>query len=162
MSHRTSTSEGKPMSLESTPQLCKVQPPGSALPCSVPQPGRRLPLPGPHGNLTPTGAKSLSFTAAERKDDTGAGAASQPQSPSSPLAKAQKHFLISGAVCSPGRPPLEGGRRLRGPACCALTARRAPGARAADCSCDLAQAAGREHCLHLVSSPGRGSPGPLP
>lgn len=29
------------MCFESTPQLCKGQPPGSALPCSVPQPGRR-------------------------------------------------------------------------------------------------------------------------
>lgn len=60
-----------------------------------------LPLPGPHGNLALTRVKFLSFTASERKNDTGAGAVSQPQPPSSPLAKAQKHFLIGGAHLLP-------------------------------------------------------------
>lgn len=85
------------------------EPPSGTCPVSA-LPGfqRCLPLPGPHGNLTPTGAKLLSFTAAERKDDTGAGAASQPQSPSSPLAKAQKHFLISGARLLPEAPTAGG------------------------------------------------------
>lgn len=101
------------MCFESTPQLCKGQPPGSALPCSVPQPGRRQGnLPQADALSVPclafkgaslcqdpmgtSGAKSLSFTTADRKSDTGAGAVSQPQSPSSPLAKAQEHFRISG------------------------------------------------------------------
>lgn len=167
---------------ESTPQLCKVQPPGSALPCSAPQPGRR------QGNLPQAHALSapcLAFKGAFLCQDP--MGTSHPQelsrshsrllrgrttpgrgprlSRSHQAHHLQKHKSTSssaGPVCSPRRPPLEGGRRLRGPACCALTAHRAPGARAADCSCDLAQAAGRQHCLHLVSSPGRGSPGPLP
>lgn len=40
------------MCLKSTSQLCKVQPPGPALPCSVPQPGRR------QGNLPQADALS--------------------------------------------------------------------------------------------------------
>lgn len=94
MSHRTSTSEGKPMSLEPTPQLCKVQPPGSALPCSVPQPGRR------QGNLPQAHALSAPCLAFK-----GAFLCQDPMGTSHPQELSRSHSRLLRGRTTPGQGP---------------------------------------------------------